>query len=39
MCEKLLRYVGNFLSIWEVTEICVKWLKYMENDLDMWKTA
>ena len=44
--EKPLNYVGNYLDLWEMAQICGemtllfdKRLKNVENDLEIWEIA
>ena len=46
MFEKRLKYVGNHLDLWEMSQICEendklfdKQLKNVENDLEIWEMA
>ena len=46
MFEKRLRYVGNDVDLWEMSQICWemtelfdKRLKNVENDLEIWEMA
>ena len=46
MFEKRLKYVGNDVDLWEMSQICGemtelfdKLLKNVENDLEIWKMA
>ena len=34
--DKRLKYVGNDMYIWEISEAFEKWLKYVGNDVDLW---
>ena len=46
MFEKRLKYVGNDVDLWEMSQICGemtelfdKLLKNVENDLEIWQMA
>ena len=46
MFEKRLKYVGNDVDLWEMSQICGemtelfdKQLKNVENDLEIWEMA
>ena len=37
--DKRLKYVGNYLQIWEMAKIFGKWLRYMVQGLSFRETA
>ena len=37
--EKLFKYVGNNVYIWEMAQVFEKRLNYVGNDLDLWEMA
>ena len=38
-CGECLKYLTNFLNMWEMTQRFGKWLKYLCNGLDIFGTA
>ena len=36
MFEKRLKYVGNDVDLWEMSQICGEMINYLTNGLKMW---
>ena len=37
--DKRLKYVGNDVYIWKISQVFEKRLNYVGNDLDLWEMA
>ena len=37
ICGKWLKYMGNYVYIWEMAKVFEKRLQYVGNDVDLWE--